>query len=151
MSDVAFKFSKGVKKLSPHRVEKCDDDIWVNWKMMSSGEPHNRMMSLWRVTIFDIYGKLLKLKSKQPSWHYISIYTLIRETTGGADLHTLAVQRTRGRRSRTLVRRHFRKQRRDRHRGRLRALQVQVCTLDQCQGPYKWGLAFRIETKGKIS
>jgi hypothetical protein len=55
-------------------VEKCDDIIWVNWKMMSSGEPHNRMTSLWRVTIFYIYGKLLKLKSKQRSWSYLSTY-----------------------------------------------------------------------------
>jgi hypothetical protein len=44
--------------------------------MTSSGEPHNRMTSLWRVTIFDIYGKPQKLKSKQPSWCYLSIYTL---------------------------------------------------------------------------
>jgi hypothetical protein len=34
------------------------------------------MTSLRRVTIFDIYSKLLKLKSKQPSWCYLSIYTL---------------------------------------------------------------------------
>jgi hypothetical protein len=72
VSDVTFKFSKGGKKW----VEKHNDVIWVNWKMTSSGEPHNRMTSLWKVTIFDIYGKQQKLKSKQSSWCYLSIYTL---------------------------------------------------------------------------
>jgi hypothetical protein len=47
--------------------------------MTSLGEPHNRMMSLWRVTIFDIYGKQQKLKSKQPSWCYLSIYTALQQ------------------------------------------------------------------------
>jgi hypothetical protein len=47
---------------------------------------HNRMTSFWRVIIFDICGKLLKLKSKQAFWRYLSINTLVYRTFGSSSI-----------------------------------------------------------------